>query len=142
MNFLNDSFKTLKNVLEEKINFEEDEDEHENSANQREENERLKKLCQHQNEEVECNLNKHALAAKISMNHFNINLSKKFIIVTKKSCENHPDDIKKLSLPAINNRIFHFRSSYCGIRFSSINNRSWTTQERWVCQYEWHPIFY
>jgi hypothetical protein len=47
MNFLNDSFKTLKNVLEEKINFEETED-----VEITQENEKLKQLCQHQLEEV------------------------------------------------------------------------------------------
>lgn len=44
MNFLNDSFKTLKNVLEEKISFEEED----NSS----EIDKLKKLCEHQIEEV------------------------------------------------------------------------------------------
>jgi hypothetical protein len=46
MNFLNDSFKTLKNKLEEKINFDEESDD------TLQENENLKKICQHQIEEV------------------------------------------------------------------------------------------
>lgn len=45
MNFLNDSFKSLKSVLEEKINFEEE-------TSEKDENDNLKKLCQHQLEEV------------------------------------------------------------------------------------------
>ncbi|KAG5672479.1 hypothetical protein PVAND_002606 [Polypedilum vanderplanki] len=49
MNFLNDSFKTLKNVLEEKINFEETTTDDEIIQ----ENDKLKQLCQHQLEEIE-----------------------------------------------------------------------------------------
>lgn len=45
MNFFNDSFKTLKNVLEEKINF----DETEQTPS---ENEKFKEICQHQLKEV------------------------------------------------------------------------------------------
>lgn len=52
MNFFNDSFKTLKSTvqsaLEEKINF----DDPEETRKQDEENENLKKLVQHQNDEV------------------------------------------------------------------------------------------
>jgi len=50
MNFLNDSFKSLKSALEEKINFEEETSESFKST--RDENDNLKKLCQHQLEEV------------------------------------------------------------------------------------------
>lgn len=49
MNFFNDSFKSLKNALEETINFEEDPEE---ITRQQNESENLKKLVQHQNEEV------------------------------------------------------------------------------------------
>lgn len=45
MNFFNDSFKTLKSAIEEKINFEDDPEEIEESEN-------LRKLVEHQNEEV------------------------------------------------------------------------------------------
>lgn len=45
MNFFNDSFKTLKSAIEEKINFEDDPEELQESEN-------LKKLVQHQSEEV------------------------------------------------------------------------------------------
>lgn len=49
MNFFNDSFKTLKSALEEKINnFEDPEEEFQ-------ENENLRKLVQHQNDEVTIN---------------------------------------------------------------------------------------
>lgn len=51
MNFLNDSFKSLKNALEEKINFEEETSETLKSTT-KDENDNLKKLCQHQLEEV------------------------------------------------------------------------------------------
>lgn len=50
MNFLNDSFKSLKSALEEKINFEEETSETIKST--KDENDNLKKLCQHQLEEV------------------------------------------------------------------------------------------
>lgn len=47
MNFFNDSLKSLKSALEEKINFEDEE-----PRKQDEENENLRKLVQHQNDEV------------------------------------------------------------------------------------------
>lgn len=46
MNFFNDSFKTLKSAIEEKINTFDDDPE------ETEENEKLRKLVQHQSEEV------------------------------------------------------------------------------------------
>lgn len=49
MNFFNDSFKSLKSALEETINFEEDPEE---ITRQQNESENLKKLVQHQSEEV------------------------------------------------------------------------------------------
>ena len=51
MNFLNDSFKSLKSALEEKISFEETSSE-EIVKSTKDENDNLKKLCQHQLEEV------------------------------------------------------------------------------------------
>lgn len=48
MNFLNDSFKSLKSALE--VNFEEETSETIKST--KDENDNLKKLCQHQLEEV------------------------------------------------------------------------------------------
>lgn len=50
MNFFNDSFKSLKSALEEKINFEDPEDETRKQDDT--ENENLKKLVQHQSDEV------------------------------------------------------------------------------------------
>jgi hypothetical protein len=47
MNFFNDSFKTLKSALEEKINFDDEE-----TTKQDDEKENLKKLVQHQSDEV------------------------------------------------------------------------------------------
>jgi hypothetical protein len=53
MNFFNDSFKSLKSALEEKINFEiGDEDDEETTRQPDTENENLKKLVQHQTDEV------------------------------------------------------------------------------------------
>lgn len=49
MNFFNDSFKTLKSALEEKINFDDPEEE---TRKQDDEKENLKKLVQHQSDEV------------------------------------------------------------------------------------------
>lgn len=51
MNFLNDSFKTLRNVLEEKINFDETTTDDDTQSSQ--ENENLKQLCHLQQEEIE-----------------------------------------------------------------------------------------
>lgn len=122
MNFLNDSFKTLKNVLEEKINFEE-----ENTS----ENEKLKKLCQHQLEEViykytnEINMSKHFELLQTCLLKM---LSSSKFWTTKKCIMLSSNFGINLSMQKIttNHGCFSFicRLNCCGSKFLNINSQN------------------